>query len=370
MNLRFVLCILAITLNYMAFSQNKMSKKEMSSHIEILEAKALEDSLNSVEQQNQISELEAVVEAQNQQISKLRNDLRLAREMALNLNQTEDVIVQRLKIQIQEILLDHKFELDSIRDSWKDRMAQDRLLMDSIYKRKLSLFLAINEADSTTIEGTLSVFDSINTINPIQRDEDTISSEDSLSIDSTEIKIQPQRVRQIPISSYGIYHIDSVILLCEDSKQKYSPQIKTENLEFVKQIDYSDTLLRDTVLATNGNEKKWIASNKIVIEPGGFVRWLVKSTAIFEKKYEGEPFISGQDGANFCLNQDFSHYRPEDIEILQYSGNALNWVQGFPLCSASAGSPFCLEMRLNSSEASAEVDIYMKGAVVKLFYGK
>ena len=370
MNLRFVLCILAIALNFVAFSQKKMSKKEMSSRIGQLEEKALQDSLDSVEQHNQILALEAVIENQNQKISKLKSDLRLARDMALNLDQTEDVIVQRLKIQIQEILLDHKFEIDSIRDSWQDRMARDRSLMDSIYKRKLSLFLAINEADSTTIQTTLTLFDNINTVNPIQRVEDTTSTENNLSRDSSEIRIQPQRLREIPSSSFGIYNIDSVVLLCEDSKQKYSPQMSNGNLEIAKQVHYFDTLLRDTLLAINSNEKKWISSNKIVVEPGGFVRWLVKSTAIFEKKYEGEPFISGQDGANFCLNQDFSHYRPGDIEILQYSGNALNWVQGFPLCSTSAGSPFCLEMRLHSAEDSAEVDIYMKGAVVKLYYSK
>ena len=75
-------------------------------------------------------------------------------------------------------------------------------------------------------------------------------------------------------------------------------------LEIAKQVHYFDTLLRDTLLAINSNEKKWISSNKIVVEPGGFVRWLVKSTAIFEKKYQGEPFISNHKmGLIFALTK-------------------------------------------------------------------
>ena len=43
-------------------------------------------------------------------------------------------------------------------------MKHNLAIMDNVYKHKLSLFLAINDADSSTVDSTLSAFDSLNSL--------------------------------------------------------------------------------------------------------------------------------------------------------------------------------------------------------------
>ena len=58
----------------------------MASLINYLESKRISDSLKLAEQAFQIDELNTLIKKQNQEMYKLRKDLRLAREISTNFN--------------------------------------------------------------------------------------------------------------------------------------------------------------------------------------------------------------------------------------------------------------------------------------------
>lgn len=342
----------------------------MASLINFLESKRISDSLKLAEQAFQIDELNTLIKKQNQEISKLKKDLRLAREISTNLTLTEDALVQRLKIELEDLAYEHEVEIDSIHTVWEEKMAYNLALMDSVYKHKLSLFLAINEADSSTVDSTLSAFDSLNFSSPLDSSVIAESDDSTQVADSSQVTSDIARFEKIPDSLIGVYHLDSVRLLCNDFQRLYYSQSTEQGNGLIKYTDYYDTAFSDTAESLTLEENQWFRSNKLVIEPKGLLRWLVKSVAIFEEMYQGKPITSHQDGVNICLDPEFPNYQPEDIEILQYSGTMLEWAKGFPLCGNNETSPFCLEWRFNAVDKTAKIDIYMKGAIVKIFYSR
>ena len=370
MPIRLLLFFLCITTSFNVVGQKKMNKKEMASLINYLESKRISDSLIIAEQTFQIDKQNTLIKEQNQALSKLKKDLRLAREISTNLTLTEDALVQRLKIELEDLAYKHEVEIDSIHSAWEEKMANNLALMDSVYKRKLSLFLAINNADSSTVDSTLSAFDSLKFTSPLDSSVRTESDDSSRVSDSSQVITDIVRFEEIPDSLYGVFNLDSVRILCNDFKRLYYTQSAEQSNISVKYTDYYDTAFNDTAESLTSEENQWFQSNKILIEPKGWVRWLVKSVAIFEEIYQGKPVTSHQDGVNFCLDPEFPNYQPEDIEILQYSGTMLKWDKGFPLCGNNETSPFCLEWRFNAVNKTAKIDIYMKGAIVKLFYSK
>ncbi|MEC7160058.1 MAG: hypothetical protein VXW24_07170, partial [Bacteroidota bacterium] len=219
-------------------------------------------------------------------------------------------------------------------------------------------------------DSTLSAFDSLNFSSPLDSSV-IVESDDSTQVaDSSQVTSDIARFEKIPDSLFGVYHLDSVRLLCNDFQRLYYSQSTEQGNGLIKYTDYYDTAFSDTAESLTLEENQWFRSNKLVIEPKGLLRWLVKSVAIFEEMYQGKPITSHQDGVNICLDPDFPNYQPEDIEILQYSGTMLEWAKGFPLCGNNETSPFCLEWRFNAVDKTAKIDIYMKGAIVKIFYSR
>jgi len=367
---RLLLFLLCITMSFTVVAQKRMNKKEMASLISFLESKRISDSLKLAEQAFQIDELNTLIKKQNQEISKLKKDLRLAREISTNLTLTEDALVQRLKIELEDLAYEHEVEIDSIHAEWEEKMAYNLAIMDSVYKHKLSLFLAINAADSSTVDITLSAFDSLNFTSPLDSSV-IVESDDSTQVaDSSQVTSNIARFEEIPDSLIGVFHLDSVRILCNDFQRLYYSQRTEQGNSLIKYTDYYDTAFSDAAESLTLEENQWFRSNKLVIEPKGLVRWLVKSVAIFEEIYQGKPITNHQDEVNICLDTEFPNYQPEDIEILQYSGTMLEWTKGFPLCGNNETSPFCLEWRFNAADKTAKIDIYMKGAIVKIFYSK
>ena len=135
-----------------------MNKKEMASLIiNYLESKRIEvDSLTIAEQAQFIDAQNTQLEEQNQALSKLKKDLRLAREISTNLGLTESALVQRLKIELSDLEYKHEVEIDSIHAQWEEKMAYNLAIMDSLAKYKLWPIPAINDADSTTIDSTFT----------------------------------------------------------------------------------------------------------------------------------------------------------------------------------------------------------------------
>lgn len=342
----------------------------MTSLINYLESKRISDSLILAEQALQIDEQNTLIKKQNHEISKLKKDLRLAREISTNLTLTEDALVQRLKIELEDLAYEHEIEIDSIHGVWEEKMANNLALMDSVYKHKLSLFLAINEADSSTADSTLSAFDSLKFTSPLDSSVGAESDDSTLVSDSIQVTSDIARFEKIPDSLVGVFHLDSVRMLCDDLQRLYYTQSAEQGNSLIKHTDYYDTAFNDTAESLTLEENQWFRSNKLVIEPKGLVRWLVRSVAIFEESYQGKPITNHIDGFNICLDPEFPNYQPEDIEILQYSGTMLKWDKGFPLCGDNETSPFCLEWRFNVADKTAKIDIYMKGAIVKIFYSK
>lgn len=367
---RLLLLFLSIMISSAVLGQKKMNKKEMASLINYLESKRISDSLTIAEQAQFIDAQNTQLEEQNQALSKLKKDLRLAREISTNLGLTESALVQRLKIELSDLEYKHEVEIDSIHAQWEEKMAYNLAIMDSLYKHKLSLFLAINDADSTTIDSTLSSFDSLQFVSPTDSVVDSLVVDSSIDEEISPVTNDIKRFEKIPDSLYGVFNLDSVRILCDDFQRLYYAQSAEEGNSLIKYTDYYDTTLSDTAESLTFEETQWFRSNKLVIEPKGLVRWLVKSVAIFEEMYQGKPITNHQDGVNICLDPDFPNYQPEDIEILQYSGTMLAWDKGFPLCGDNKASPFCLEWRFNTDDKTAKIDIYMKGAIVKIFYSK
>ena len=370
MPIRLLFIFLSITVSFTALGQKKMNKKEMASLISYLESKRISDSLKLAEQSLQINEQDLLIKEQIQDLSKLKKDLRLAREISTNLGRTEGALVQRLKIELEDLAYEHEVEIDSIHAEWKEKMAYNLAIMDSVYKKKLNLFLTINDADSSLIDSTLSAFDSIQFISPLDSTEDSTDINSTLVSDSTQGIPEINRFDKIPNSLYGVFNLDSVRILCSDFQRLYFEQNTEQGNTLVKHTKYYDPIYQDTLEDLTDEESQWIRSNKVVIEPKGLVRWLIKSVAIFEEVYQGKPVMSHQDGINICLDPEFPNYQPEDIEILQYSGTMLQWDKGFPVCERNESSPFCLEWRFNTEEKTAKIDIYMKGAIVKVYYSK
>ena len=369
MPIRLLLFFLCITTSFNVVGQKKMNKKEMASLISYLESKRISDSLKLAEQDLQINEQNTLIKEQNQALYKLRKDLRLAREISTNLTLTEDALVQRLRVQLSDLAYEHEVEIDSIHAEWEEKMAYNLAIMDSVYKHKLSLFLAINDADSSTVDSTLSAFDSLQFTSPLDSTVYGESADSTLESDSIQVAQNITRFEKIPDSLIGVFHLDSVRMLCNDFQRLFFEQ-KEVGKTLVKHTDYYDSTYLDTLENLSIEEDQWFRSNKLVIEPKGLVRWLVKSEAIFDEIYQGKPVMSHQDGVNICLDPEFPNYQPEDIEILQYSGTMLKWDKGFPLCDRNERSPFCLEWRFNAKDKTAKIDIYMKGAIVKIFYSK
>ena len=361
MPIRLLLFFLCINASLTVVGQKKMNKKEMASLIIYLESKRTSDSLRLAEQVLQIDEQNALIKEQSQVLSKLKKDLRLAREISTNLTLTEDALVQRLRVQLSDLAYEHEVEIDSIHAEWEEKMADNLALMDSVYKHKLSLFLAINDADSSMVDSTLSAFDSLQLTSPLDSSVGVEIDDATQVSDSSQVNPDIERFEEIPDSLIGVFHLDSVRMLCNDFQRLYYSQSTEQDNSLMKYTDYYDTAFSDTAEGLTLEEEQWFRSNKLVIEPKGLVRWLIKSAAIFEEIYQGQPITNHQDGVNICLDPEFPNYQPEDIEILQYSGTMLKWAKGFPLCGNNETSPFCLEWRFNAADKTAKIDIYMKG---------
>ena len=153
-------------------------------------------------------------------------------------------------------------------------MAYNLAIMDSVYKHKLSLFLAINDADSSTVDSTLSAFDSQFT-SPLDSTVYGESADSTLESDSIQVAQDIIRFEKIPDSLIGVFHLDSVRMLCNDfSNDSFLSKKRWKTV--VKHTDYYDLTYLDTLENLSIEENRF-RSNKLVIEPKGLVRWLIKA---------------------------------------------------------------------------------------------